>query len=811
MKLSYNWLSTYLNTDLDIHKISEILTNIGLEVEGISATGSQKSSLEGVTVGKVLTLQKHPNADKLKVATVDIGENTVLQIVCGAPNIEEAQKVAVATVGSVLTSPDGKEWKIKEAKLRGVESFGMICSEAELGISENHDGIWLLEPSIKVGTPLKELIKKQDSDYLIEIGLTPNRTDAMSHYGVARDLNAALINLNLKATFQSLTVDEFDKIELKGESPVSVEIKNSESAPRYAGLYLENIQIKESPEWLQNFLKTIGLTPINNVVDITNYILHDLGQPLHAFDAEKITNKKIIVQTSKKGDKFKTLDGVERELNGSELMISDKNGGLCMAGIYGGIDSGVNEQTQSIFLESAYFEPVSIRKSAKFHGLNTDSSFRFERGTDPNMVIPALKKAALLLIEYANAEIKGKIFDFYPIPIQDAVILLRYHKIDQLLGQRLHRETIKNILNSLDIQILSKTDDSIEVIVPPYRADVQREVDLIEEILRIYGYNKIENPEKIAFSVNLKYADKSQTIENFAAQTLISLGFFEVMNNSVGSLHYQDIFNLNKESGVQLLNPLSSDLMLMRQSLLPGLLENTEYNINRKSSAIRFFEFGKIYNQSEKSYHEQQNLALVLSGNKTIDNWNNSKEKLSFFTLKGIVFSLLNQLGINDIDEKPCTNSIFSEGLQLELSGKNLGILGEVHSKILKKMDIDQSVFYAELDWDFIVKITKEHRTKFKEISKFPSVKRDLALLIDKSVSYADLHQSVKKLNLNSLKSVQLFDVYEGDKLPQGKKSYAMSFTLQNEEKTLNDKEIDEIMQKLIRNFKENFQAELRG
>lgn len=811
MKLSYNWLCSYLNTDLDIHKISEILTDIGLEVEGVQATQDSKNTLEGVLVGEVLDLTKHPNADKLKVAIVDVGESSPIQIVCGAPNIEIAQKVAVATVGSVLITEDGKEWKIKEAKLRGVESFGMICSEAELGISDKHDGIWILQASVMVGTPLKELIKTQESDYLIEIGLTPNRTDAMSHYGVARDLNAALKSLNIKSEFHNFSVDEFNRIELSGKSPISVEVRDSQLAPRYAGLYLENIKVQDSPEWLQNYLKTIGLAPINNVVDITNFILHDLGQPLHAFDAEKIAEQKIIVQTLQKGDKFISLDGVERKLNGSELMIADKNGGLCMAGIYGGIESGVNQNTQSIFLESAYFDPVSTRKSAKFHGLNTDSSFRFERGTDPNMVIPALKKAALLLIKYANAEIKGEIFDSYPTPIPNCKIVLRYIKIDQLLGQRIHRETISHILNLLDFGVLSKTEEYIEVEVPAYRADVQREVDLIEEILRIYGYNKIGSPEKFSFSPNHKKENKHQKTENFVAQSLVASGFHEVMNNSVYNLEYQSLFGLNQESGVKLLNPLSSDLTLMRQSLLPGLLENSEYNIHRKNNNIRMFEFGKTYNKSNGAYQEQQHLAMLISGNKTIDNWNNSKEKVNFFTLKGIVTGLLTQLGIVGVDELPHSNSLFSEGLELKTQNKNIGILGEVHPGILKKMDVEQKTFYADLNWDFIVSICENQKIKYKEISKFPSVKRDLALLIDKTISYADLYNSVKKMKLKALQSIQLFDVYEGDKLPNGKKSYAMSFTLQNEEKTLNDKEIDQIMNKLIRNFKENFQAELRA
>jgi phenylalanyl-tRNA synthetase beta chain len=811
MKISYNWLSTFIKTDLEVQKIGEILTNTGLEVEGIEQTGSQNHNLDGVVVGKVISLEKHPNADKLRVAMVDVGNGTNLQIVCGAPNIEEEQKVPVATVGTVLTSPDGKSFTIKEAKLRGVDSSGMICSEAELGVSENNDGIWVLEPAYKVGTPISQLIKKSNSDTLIEIGLTPNRTDAMSHFGVARDLNAALNVLKIKGELISPNVEAFDEIASSGKNPIEVEIKNPELAPRYAGLYLENITIKPSPEWLQDRLKTIGLNPINNVVDITNYILHDLGQPLHAFDAAKIADKKIIVQTLSAKTKFKTLDGVDRELNGTELMICDTKGGMCMAGVYGGMDSGVSETTKSIFLESAYFNPVSIRKSSKSHGLNTDSSFRFERGVDPNMAIVALKKAAILLAEHADAKVVGEILDIYPTPITHVQTVVRYHKVDQLLGEKLHREQIKKILESLDIQIISESNETLEVSIPPYRADVQREVDIIEEILRIYGYNKIKTPEKISFSAVKNQEKNPQRIENAVAQTLISLGFHEAMNNSVVKADYQSIFGLDESKGVKLLNPLSSDLALMRQSMMPSLLENVEYNLNRKNSNIKLFEFGKIYNKGKKGYEENYRLAILLSGNKTGENWANPSNKTNFYTLKGSVIQVLSRLGITEIKEVPRQDSNYSDAISLELNGKELGVLGIVDKKILKKMDVGQDVFFAQLDWDLIVATASEFQLKYKEISKFPAVKRDLALLLDRSVLYKDLFESTQELNIDLLKSIQLFDVYEGDKLPEGKKSYAMSFVLQNEEKTLSDVEIDGTMNELIRNFQEKFQAELRN
>ena len=811
MKISYNWLSTYIKTDLEVQKIGEILTNTGLEVESIEKIGSQIQNLQGVVVGKVIALEKHPNADKLQVATVDIGKPEKLQIVCGAPNIAEEQKVPVATVGTVLRSADGKSFTIKEAKLRNVDSFGMICSEAELGVSENHDGIWVLEPSHKVGTPLSEIVKKPNTDTQIEIGLTPNRTDAMSHFGVARDLHAALNVLKLKSELVLNSNEEFDNLKISGKNPIQIEIKNPELAPRYAGMYLENISVKPSPDWLQDRLRTIGLNPINNVVDITNYILHDLGQPLHAFDADKISGQKIIVQTLKKGSKFKTLDGVDRELNGSELMICDEKGGMCIAGVYGGMDSGVTESTTKIFLESAYFDPISVRKTSKSHGLNTDSSFRFERGVDPNMTIQALKKAVVMLVEFADAKIVGEIFDLYPTPIENFKTVLRYHKLDQLLGERLHREQVKGILESLDIQVLSETNETLELSIPPYRADVQREVDVIEEILRIYGYNKIKTPEKISFTPVKNLEKNAQRIENTAAQTLISLGFHEAMNNSVIKSNYQEIFDLNESNSVKLLNPLSSDLSVMRQSMLPGLLENTAYNINRKNSDIKLFEFGKIYSKTQNGYAENYQLAVLISGNKSAENWSNPVTKTNFFTLKGGVVELLQRLGVTDFEQKSASNSNYSDGISFEINGKELGQLGVVDKKVLKKMDVSQEVFYAQLNWDMMVETASEFQLKFKDIPKFPAVKRDLALLIDKNISYSDLYTSAQNLKLDWMKSIQLFDVYEGDKLPEGKKSYAMSFILQNDEKTLGDAEIEKTMNELIRNFQTNFNAELRN
>lgn len=813
MKISYNWLSTYIKTDLNTNKVGEILTNIGLEVEGVKEIGSSKPCLDGVVVGKVITLEKHPNADKLKVATVDIGKDENLQIVCGAPNIEEEQKVAVATIGTVLKLNDGNTLTIKQAKLRKVDSFGMICSQAELGLSDDHDGIWILEPSVKIGTPISDLIDTPSEDTQFEIGLTPNRTDAMSHYGVARDLNAALQTLKLKSEFINNNFDEFDELynNVSAESPISIEVESPNLAPRYAGIYLENIQVKPSPDWLQENLKAIDIQPINNVVDITNYILHDLGQPLHAFDAAKITDHKIIVKTLKEGTEFTTLDGVKRKLNGSELMICDTKGGLCMAGVYGGLESGVTEKTNAIFLESAYFDPISIRKSSKYHGLNTDSSFRFERGIDPKITIDALKKAVILLVRYANAKIGGKIQEIYPQPIENFKVVLRYHKVDQLLGERIHRESIKKILDLLEIKVNSETNEVLELEVPAYRFDVRREVDVIEEILRIYGYNNIKTPDKVSFSIIKNQFNDRQKLENIAANFLVYNGFYEAMNNSLIKSNWNSKLEIDEDKNVKMLNPLSSDLALMRQTMLPGLLENAAFNINRKHSNLKLFEIGKTYQKIDKSYKETYQLAILLSGNLHGESWTQPTQKSNFFHLKGIVEQLFNRLGFQNIQQAPNLSNWFSEAITLTFEGKELGVLGIVNKPLTKFADINQEVYFTQLNWEIITNIASEFKVKFKEITKFPAVRRDLALLIDQSVKYVDIYNSTQKLNLELLKSIQLFDVYEGDKLPEGKKSYAMSFMLQDERKTLSDSEIEKTMNELIRNFQQNFNAELRN
>lgn len=799
MKISNNWLNEYIKTDLKPEKIAEYLTDIGLEVEGVEKFENIKGGLQGIVVGKVLTCEKHPNADKLKLTTVDIRKGKILNIVCGAPNVEAGQTVPVATVGTKIYTKDGSFFEIKEAKIRGEKSQGMICAEDELGLSDDHGGIMILDDTkFEIG---KNFADYYDivSDDVYEIGLTPNRTDAMSHYGVARDLNAFLISNNLNSDFTKIASKS---IEIEGQNDFSLEVEDADLCPRYLGAVLENIEVKDSPDWLKNYLTAIGLHPINNVVDITNYILHGLGQPLHAFDAEKILDKKVKVGTVKAGTKFKTLDGVERILNGSEIMIKDgKNQPMCIAGVFGGANSGVSENTKSVFLESAYFNPVAIRKAAKFHGLNTDASFRFERGVDPNNARTALTYAIKMLEDLAGAKLVGTILENYPKKVENHYIILRFSKIEQILGIKIHREKVKEILKSLEINILNEINNGLEISVPPYRADVTREIDVIEEILRIYGYNKIDAPQKISFTpVKLSVNDQDE-LENSWARTLQSNGFYEVMNNSLTSLK-------DETDAVKLLNPLSNDLAFMRKSLLEGLLQNAVYNINRKNPDIKFFEFGKIYFKKEK-YEERKQLAILVSGREVAENWLQPKSATDFFHLKGYVKILLERLKV-DFEEKSLEDARFSDALEITSNGKTIAKLGKVSAELLKDFDINQEVFYAEVELENAQSLRAESNLKFIDLPKFNILRRDLALLLDKDVTYAELYKTARKNPSLYLKNINLFDVYEGKNLPEGKKSYAMSFELLNEEKTLEDKEITEIMNSLIESFKKDFEAELR-
>ena len=799
MKISGNWLKDYIKTDLKTAKIGEFLTDIGLEVEGIDKFESIKGSLEGIVVGKVLTCEKHPNADKLNKTTVDVGNGKILNIVCGAPNVAEGQTVPVAVVGTKIYAKDGSFFEIKEAKIRGEVSQGMICAEDELGLSNDHGGIMVLdETKYEVGKNFADYFELSN-DEVFEIGLTPNRTDAMSHYGVARDLHAYLSTNQQKSEFEKLSSVSLNN---EGSHNFSLEVENTELTPRYIGAVINDVKVTDSPDWLKNRLKAIGLSPINNIVDITNYILHGLGQPLHAFDADKIADQKIKVGTVAEGTKFTTLDGVERTLNGSEIIIKDgKDTPLCIAGVFGGLESGISSETKTIFLESAYFNPVAIRKAAKAHGLNTDASFRFERGVDPNITRTAITHAIKMIEDLAEGKLTGELLEEYPKKIEDHYIILRFSKIEQILGTKIHREKVKEILKALEIQVLNEIQNGFEISVPAYRADVTREIDVIEEILRIYGYNKIDAPQKISFTpVKLSKNDQDE-LENSWARTLQSLGFNEVMNNSLTSVK-------DETDAVKLLNPLSGDLAFMRKSLLEGLLQNAAYNINRKSQDIKFFEFGKIYHKKEK-YEERKQLAVLVSGRNVAENWLQPKSATNFYHLKSFVKVLLERLSI-DYKEVALSDDRFSDAIAYECNGKTLVRIGKVSAPLLKDADINQECFYAEIELEFAQQLRSDNQLVFRDIPKFNKIRRDLALLIDKNITYEELFQSAKKNKSPFIKSINLFDVYEGKNLPEGKKSYAMSFELLNEEKTLEDKEISHVMDSLIKTFQKEFSAELR-
>ena len=799
MKISNNWLKDYIQTDLSSEKIGAFLTDIGLEVEGIEKYESVKGSLEGIVVGKVLTCEQHPNADKLKKTTVDVGDGNILNIVCGAPNVAANQTVPVAVVGTKIYDKNGNFFEIAKAKIRGEVSEGMICAEDELGLSDDHGGIMVLDEEIyKVGEPFAKYFSLTN-DEVYEIGLTPNRTDAMSHYGVARDLNAFLSNNGLKSEFEKISSTI---VKSENEHGFELEVEDSELCPRYIGAIIENVTVAPSPVWLQDRLKAIGLSPINNVVDITNYILHGLGQPLHAFDADKISGKKVKVGVNDAGTKFTTLDAVERTLNGSEIMIKDgDNKPMCIAGVFGGSDSGVSNETKTIFLESAYFNPVAIRKAAKAHGLNTDASFRFERGVDPNNTRTSINHAIKLIEEVTGGKKVGNLLEHYPQKFEDAKVIFRYSKLDQILGVKIHREKVKEILKSLDIVSLNDIPDGLELAVPPYRADVTREIDVIEEVLRIYGYNKVDAPQKISFTpVKLSLEDQD-ALENSWARTLQSNGFNEVMNNSLTSVK-------DETHAVKLLNPLSTELSFMRKSLLEGLLENAIYNINRKNQDIKFFELGKIYHKKAK-YEERKQLAILTSGRNYSENWLMPKSSTDFYTLKSFVNILLSKLNL-ETEEVSLEDERFSDALEIVSAGKTIARLGKVSPKLLKDFDIEQECFYAEIELETAQQLRSKDNFKFVDIPKFNKIRRDLALLVDKNVTYAALYKMAKKNPSKYLKNVNLFDVYEGKNLPEGKKSYALSFELLNEEKTLEEKEITSVMDSLIKNFKKEFNAELR-
>ena len=808
MKISYNWLKQFIKIDWDAEKTGELLTDLGLEIEGIERYESVKGGLKGIVVGEVLTCEQHPNADRLKVTTVNIGTDTPLQIVCGAPNVAAGQKVPVATIGTTLYTAEGEAWTIKKGKIRGEESHGMICAEDELGLGESHDGIMVLDEKLKIGAPAS-MVFKVENDEVFEIGLTPNRADAMSHYGVARDLKAGLLQHEVSVELITPSVSSYhvDARSLK----IDVDVLDKEKCPRYCGVTISGLKVEASPSWLQHRLKAIGLSPINNIVDATNYVLHELGQPLHAFDANKINGNKIEVKTCKAGTKFTTLDGVIRELHEDDLMICDAEKPMCIAGVFGGIDSGVTDSTTKIFLESAYFNPVAIRKTAKRHALNTDASFRFERGIDPNITEYALKRAALLIMDIAGGEITSDIVDAYPNKIKDFEVRLSFENAKKLIGEEIPKETIKSILSSLDIKVNNVTETGLGLTVPAYRNDVQREADIIEEILRVYGYNNIATTEKLNASISNSSRFEDYKLQNIIGNQLVSQGFFEIMANSLTSPKYIALSeDLKAEHNVQMLNPLSNDLEVMRQSLLFSGLEAVSHNINRKRDDLKLFEFGKTYHQYAEEREEHKHLSLFVTGNKTEERWNAANSPSDFFYLKGTIETVLQRLGLNRLKSAPTKTDLFSEGISLSLGKKKLVDFGLVKKSVLKHFGISQNVLFADFNWDNVLEMAKHNKIKFSEIPKYPEVRRDFALLLDNNVSFEDIHTIAKQTEKQLLKNVNLFDVYEGKKLPDGKKSYAVSFTLQDENKTLTDKQIDKIMSKLQSNFESKLGAELR-
>ena len=808
MKISYNWLKQFINIDWDAEKTGELLTDLGLEIEGIDIYESVKGGLKGIVIGEVLTCVQHPNADRLKVTTVDIGADAPVQIVCGAPNVATGQKVPVATIGTTLYTTEGEAWKIKKGKIRGEESHGMICAEDELGLGESHDGIMVLDTKLKVGTFASKVFEIEN-DEIFEIGLTPNRADAMSHHGVARDLKAGLLQKEIQLELITPSVSSFhvDARSLK----IDVDVQDKENAPRYCGVTITGLKVDASPSWLQHRLKSIGLSPINNIVDITNYVLHELGQPLHAFDANKITGNKIEVKTCNAGTKFTTLDDVERELHEDDLMICDAEKPMCIAGVFGGINSGVNEGTTSIFLESAYFNPVSVRKTAKRHGLNTDASYRFERGIDPNITEYALKRAALMIVEIAGGEISSDISDTYVNKINDFEVRLSFDNAKKLIGEEIPRETIKSILTSLEIKVNNVTETGLGLTVPAYRNDVQREADIIEEILRVYGYNNVGTTEKLNASISNSKRFEDYKLQNIIGNQLASQGFYEIMANSLTTPKYMELTEqLNADYNVEILNPLSNDLSVMRQSLLFSGLEAVCYNINRRRSDLKLFEFGKTYHQYPDKREEDKHLSLFVTGNISEERWNTGVTPSDFFYLKGTLETILQRLGLNRLKSSPIKSDVFSEGMSFSLGKKNIVDFGLVKKSVLKHFGISQNVLFADFNWDNVLEMAKHNSIKFKPIPKYPEVRRDFALLVDNTVSFEDIYTIAKQTEKQLLKNVNLFDVYEGKNLPEGKKSYAVSFILQDEHKTLTDKQIDKIMSKLQSNFESKLGAELR-
>lgn len=799
MKISYNWLKEFIATDKSPEDISQILTGIGLEVESLEKVQAVPGGLEGLVIGYVKDAQQHPNADRLRVTKVDVGGAEELQIVCGAPNVAAGQKVVVAVVGSTVHPTTGEPFKIKESKIRGELSQGMICAEDEIGLGHDHDGIMVLATDAPVGALAKEYFKLND-DYLFEIGLTPNRADAASHLGTARDIAAFLKIGVTKPDVSAFKVDN-------QERTIPVTIEAEAACPRYASVTLSGVKVQESPQWLKERLAVIGVRAINNIVDVTNYVLHELGQPLHAFDADAITGSKVLVKTYPEGTAFTTLDEVERKLSADDLMIGNAEAPMCIAGVFGGAKSGVTDDTTAVFLESAYFNPVSVRKTSKRHGLKTDASFRFERGVDPNITVFALKRAALLIQEVAGGVISSEISDIYPAPVEPFNVEVTYKNIDRLIGKAIGNDTIKSIIQALDITIVNETAEGLSLQVPPYRVDVTRDVDVIEEILRIYGYNNIEIPTQIRASLNTSNRPECDTVQNALSDLLSANGFNEMLANSLTSSSYAE----SLDNAVKLLNPLSSDLDIMRQTLLYSGLEAVAYNQNRRQADLKLYEFGKTYFFEDEKYTETQRMSVFITGGNQQEQWNQKANAVSFYNLKAIVDGLLSRLNITDYTTDEVQDHEFAYGLQYNFRGsKTLVKFGSVLPGALKKAGVDKEVFYADFNFDTLLNIVRKNKIVNKEISKFPSVRRDLSMLVDTAVTFGQLKQIAQKTERKLLTEVSVFDVYQGDKLPAGKKSYALSFVLQDEEKTLTDKAIDGIMQKLIHNFGKEAGAEIR-
>lgn len=820
MNISYNWLKEYVDFDLTPEEVSAALTSIGLETDGVEEVQSIKGGLEGLVVGEVLTCEPHPNSDHMHITTVDLGEGEPVQIVCGAANVAAGQKVIVATLGTKLYDGD-QSFTIKKSKLRGVESNGMICAEDEIGVGTSHDGIIVLPQDVVPGTLAKDYYNIK-SDYVFEVDITPNRADACSHYGVARDLYAWLVQNGYQTSLHRPETSEF-KVD-NHDMDIDVVVENTEACPRYAGVAIKNVTVKESPEWLQNKLRLIGVRPVNNIVDITNYILHAYGQPMHCFDADKIKGGKIVVKTCQEGTKFVTLDEVERKLSERDLMICNAEEPMCIAGVFGGLDSGTTEATKDVFLESAYFHPTWVRKTARRHGLSTDSSFRFERGIDPNGTIYALKEAAILVKELAGGEIASDIKDNYPAPVADFAIELSYEYVNSLVGKVIPAETIKSIVTSLEMKIVAETAEGLSLSIPAYRVDVQRPCDVVEDILRIYGYNNVEIPTSLKSSLNVEgEVDKSVKLQNLVSEQLVGCGFNEILNNSLTAASYYDGLETYKpENLVRVMNPLSNDLNVMRASLLFGGLECIQHNANRKNADLRFFEFGNCYHfNAEKknpekvlaAYSEELHLGLWLTGKYISNSWAHPDMNSSVYELKAYVLNIFSRLGVNlgAMVFGNLSDDIYSVAISIHTrGGKLVATFGVLSKKLQKAFDIDNEVYYADINWKELMKAIKGKKVTYTEISKFPAVKRDLALLIDKKVQFAEIEKIAYETDKKLLKSVELFDVYEGKNLEAGKKSYAVSFVLQDENATLNDKQIDKLMQKLIANLQNKLDAKLR-